>query len=341
MKHWTRIEKFVKTFLVSSGMKTILELKQTLTNRLGRGVPLHEDFKILADSKITDAGHYGYESEKNQNDCLIHSLFSCLSRTFRSLEDNRDRNEIASFFRRCVLPFWLKQKYLDYDVDYEKELRSTSFLEQSLGSALCKKLGVNILWVTKPIPSEDYGYQKMAEYAEYNPLYDDIQFDKTICIFGNGEHFQPVELVFENNNGRINGYMIDASQFNGEEYEKNMAVAVDEKTCFYEDGAIVTITGSEELYPIYLGDEPIENESISKDKRYKVVGREYDVSTTPWTCNFVRLVLEDNEDSNPYYKVPVSDVEIFVEGGNKKRRTKKRVKSRKSRSRKTKKWLFF
>lgn len=149
---------------------------------------LGKQYGELGKSQIFEAGHNG---EYGANDCLIHSILFCLSRTFRELKDDKERNVIASFFRREYLPLW---KDIETVISIQ-DLKGKDFLEDSVGDFICNKLNINILWILTQDVFPVFTYNKSKS---------------TICISGDGVHFQPVKLFIDQ---YTNGFIIDHYDF--------------------------------------------------------------------------------------------------------------------------------
>ena len=67
------------------------------------------------------------QTSGNLNDCLIHSILTCVSEDFRKLKQKIDKDTIASAFRRKILP------YIDGMTDPNKQLlKSSAFLDDRI-----------------------------------------------------------------------------------------------------------------------------------------------------------------------------------------------------------------
>ena len=314
---WTDIDPFIMACAIEKGLLLEEDDPENLFDNLEFKKNLDETYCDLHGSEVYEAGHSG---GGGANDCLIHSLFSCLSSTFRALKSDEERNVIAHFFRRTVLIDWLEKGFIHgEDVTYGqpgketpiKILTGTTLLSQNLGDVLCRKFKVNILWVSE----YPYYNQKTKERSNSKDVnFADNGSNITICIYGDGGHFRPVNLVI----GPEEAYVQEG--FDGEEYSKRCfhPITTYEKKCDFERGDHV----------IYKG-EP-----------YEVVGRDWDTDKVPPECKSIDIKKDPTNIDEASIKVPVTEVTkagaggVATKGGSgktkrrRRRSTKKRIKRR-------------
>lgn len=96
-KSFHDIEKYVKDESIRLKLNMGLEANNTTVNTELSSVdePLPMKDEVSNDYQII-------QSSGNENDCLVHSLLTALSPTFRTLDVN-GKNTIASNFRRGIL----------------------------------------------------------------------------------------------------------------------------------------------------------------------------------------------------------------------------------------------
>ena len=122
----------------------------------------------------------GWTSEGSRNnDCLFHSILSCISPTFRKISEpyseHYNKNKIASYYRRSIATLLLPDRY-------KEELEGSEPLEDKIGELFCKRFGVNILYIQSDT-------QKITSV-----VFTDNKGKYTICIYGDNTHFQPVSI---------------------------------------------------------------------------------------------------------------------------------------------------
>ena len=292
---WSDIEPLVEGCVFDAMVNGLIKKPRKREN-LRDPVPLGETFCDLSESEITDSGWKGRDT-KNKNDCLIHSLFSCLSPTFRQLDSDYDRNVIAAHFRRKVLVDWLQKRFINPRLITEAELEGNDLLEDSLGDELCRKFGVNVLWVQNA-------------FGVKHATFKDNESEFTICIYGDGFHFQPVRLVIEDQEDYI------IRNFDGATYISSCfpAETAGERICDFNNGDPVMYNGE-----IYIVDE-----------------RVWGIEGQP--CTHVRII-KNPENTKDFIKVPISEI-TKVSGGDKRRHRSRTKKHRKQHNRKTGKRRF-
>jgi hypothetical protein len=270
---WRDIEPVIQQFAIDNNL--IILDHETLKKPVLLGSMTNDKFGELNGSEITDAGWRG-KSEKNKNDCLIHSIFSCLSPTFRRLKDDYERNKIAALFRRAVLIYLTEQglNYIPiYDPDNPKTedpiefLEGTDLLDDQLGIILSREFKINILWAQRHEFVDRDGIHTVIS-ADFTNNNTSGQLLPTICIYGNGYHYQPVKLTPDE-------YMLDG--FDGETFINTHWSPVGDRICDYTDGDIVYYNG----------------------KSYIVDGRDYDFTQTPSPCITIRLIEKPEDSGKP------------------------------------------
>ena len=157
-------------------------------------------------SRIYEAGNYG---GGGSDDCLIHSLLSCMSPTFRKLQSSSKRNVVAHFFRRGVLIRWVQKGLFvvqragrnqnsDAIID---ELKGMDFLGDYIGESLCNKLKINVLFMqSNTIVSGKRLPPSVSFIESFTNKRKTIKSEYTIAIHGDNSHFQPVKLFLKQKN---------------------------------------------------------------------------------------------------------------------------------------------
>jgi len=177
----------VYKFLIAPRLEEIGEKSHYASkNMLNPSQILNNQFGSMVGSQVYEAGYTGsrWKGQNAGNDCLIHSILGCTSKIFRGLTTNRDRNMVASLFRRGILPLWFPDGTKS---DTIKTIRERNFLSQDTGYALCVKLKLNCLWINSTEKGENTAVFNTPTFNESNKMYT-----HTICIYGSGAHFQPV-----------------------------------------------------------------------------------------------------------------------------------------------------
>lgn len=191
-----QIDYFVQQMIVKD--KTIhVNMEKETKLHLTRKLP--KVYGDLSTSFEVKAGFHGKDRRFHDNDCLIHSLFYCLSPTFRRIMTDVDRNKVASYFRRKVLIHWIPKEVPGVHVDL---LRSTDLLPDSIGDSICRHLTMNVLWI----------HRKNEDRKTESAIFRDHGGKYTIAISENGIHFQPVLLKY----GPQTSFILE--NFNGEKY---------------------------------------------------------------------------------------------------------------------------
>jgi hypothetical protein len=196
MNNWQQIEGWVTNCM------RVNRLEAGLRDTLPAFDTLGPTFCELGSSIIYDAGHRG---ATGVCDWLIHSLLSCLSSSFRKLRNERERNVIASIFRRKLLVEWERIGYLQNADGDDLAAKSCVYLGKKLGDEICRLLNINILWVQKMSPGES---------GLANASFSNNESEYTISIHGDEEHFRPVFL--KNSVDGQNDYILE--NFTGEVY---------------------------------------------------------------------------------------------------------------------------
>lgn len=101
LKSKTNIINYTKNKNLPDLIKTLIDNISFKTNNvdtveLGNKIDLYDLNTKYGAIKIQTSG--------NLNDCLIHSILTCVSEDFRRLKDKIDKDTIASAFRREILP---------------------------------------------------------------------------------------------------------------------------------------------------------------------------------------------------------------------------------------------
>jgi len=206
---WGAIEGWVESFADFRGLKIgdVETLKPVKS--------LKDDFCELAGSRIYEAGNYG---GGGSDDCLIHSLLSCMSPTFRKLQSNFKRNVVAHFFRRGVLIRWVQKglfvvqragrnQNTDAIID---ELKGMDFLGDYIAESLCNKLKINVLFMQSNTKVSGKQLPPSVSFIEsFTDKRKTIQSEYTIAIHGDNSHFQPVKLFLKQKNVPVqNDYVV-------------------------------------------------------------------------------------------------------------------------------------
>jgi hypothetical protein len=151
-----------------------------------------QSYQLPKESKDLFTGFERMVSSPNKNDCLIHSLLTSLSATFRTLE-KADKDSIASSFRREVLSSLLNKAKEDLPYRFTKrqmeemlaETKSSGFLSDLHLRYLVNKYTFNVFFYELGAPRTDPWHLLMPyEGSETAPL---------ILLYNPGQgHFEAV-----------------------------------------------------------------------------------------------------------------------------------------------------
>jgi len=162
---------FVETYIDDKGLKA--DNKSCRPRRT-----LGKEYGELHGSSVFEAGYTGPFSSNN---CLVQSLLFALSERFRLLGE-KDRNDVGTYIRHVGLAKWIDPESLFSKVK-DTDLYGDHFLPDIIGELLGKVLSINVLWISKCVGAKPFA------------TFSDFEKNQTICIVGNGKHFQPVKFT--------------------------------------------------------------------------------------------------------------------------------------------------
>jgi hypothetical protein len=259
LTHWTQVDDWVKQYLdllKQSGKELSVGTDNTMIAQDSR---LMRSFPCISGSTIYEAGSSG---ETGKNDCLIHSILAAISTTFRQIgghgdsdTHNRNRNYIANFFRRSLIPYWMQQfGFTLSEPNTLKDILGEGFLEERVGEDICKKLQLNVIFL-----------QRGAALTSGNI------FNHTIGIFGDHVHFQPVSFTISpsqkcsveiiSTETHV-GFILPTTTLDPVFWQENVLLKLGNRMdCSFQEGQRVTINGNtEEQYEVmevlYSTDNP-------------------------------------------------------------------------------------
>jgi len=124
--------------------KNLSDLIKTLINNNSFETGTDDNIKEGNKIDLYDLyGKYGaiqIQTSGNLNDCLIHSILTCVSEDFRKLKQKIHKDTIASAFRREILP------YIDGMTDPNKQLlKSSAFLDDRIIEKINTFYTINII----------------------------------------------------------------------------------------------------------------------------------------------------------------------------------------------------
>ena len=187
-------EQLIQAFSYDAIERWVSVKANSMERREGatRTVKQLQSDQLPKESKDLFAGFERMVSSGNQNDCLIHSLLTSLSPTFRTLE-KADKDSIASNFRREVLWSLLNKEKEDLPYRFTKkqmeemlvETKSTGFLSDLHLRYLVNKYTFNVFFYELGAPRTDPWHLLMPyEGSEAAPL---------ILLYNPGQgHFEAV-----------------------------------------------------------------------------------------------------------------------------------------------------
>jgi hypothetical protein len=290
MNDWRQIEEWVKNCMIVNGL--VAGARDTLPafDKLG------PKFCELGSSVIYEAGHRG---ATGVCDCLIHSMLSCLSSSFRKLKSESERNLIASFFRRRLLVEWERIGYLQNVDGDDLAARACVFLGERLGDEICRLLNINVLWVQKKLPG--------VPGSTANASFSDNESEYTISIHGDNAHFMPVLL--KNSTDGQSTYILE--NFVGQFYimECFSGTGRNAIKCDFQEGDIVTYNGED----------------------WQVMQRRFANNNNGVIKKCIEIVLERIRDKKRV-TVNVDDVKLVKKQGGRRTRSKRRMARKTRRS---------
>jgi hypothetical protein len=260
INHWSEVEEWVKNYCIITKKKIG---PTNYENIFPIEKPDRTYIKLNVD--VYDRGHGG------KNDCLIISLLSCLSKSYRSYEQTKIKDnirfEIADFFRRNYLKnfFEIKKEVFLSNEKFKMKIKETNhilyvidnLIEYNLNELLFSKnflpdviielisdfLNINFFMI-----SDVFGQDSSCSFTCNDS-------DNTICIYADNSHYRSCKI--KNNN--INEYIANINCQEGEELTKEQS---NNRYCAFEDGDKVK----------YIGESTTK---LIKDKIYTVYGRDY------------------------------------------------------------------
>jgi len=275
IKSWNSVDKWVADVIET--FSVLNDKKDTLVY-IG---PVGDAFGELAKSVRYESGNRGENPKINKNDCLIHSLLSCLSENFRRIQNDISRNVVAAYFRRKLLPFWIAKGL--FNLTSPDNLLSTDFLTMDLGEHICKKLGINVLWMQPNDINFRFEGINVFDKTLDKAVFANNKSDHTIGIYGNNTHYVPLKLSYKKQNNFI------IRDFDGESYINtfNETFKDNVKLCPIDIGAIV----------------------IYKGRKWKVISSRWvPRDKGEFVCN--ELDIEDLKKEKGNLLVPIGDVKL-------------------------------
>lgn len=260
INHWSEVEEWVNNYCIITKKKIG---PTNYENIFPIEKPDRTYIKLNVD--VYDRGHGG------KNDCLIISLLSCLSKSYRSYEQTKIKDnirfEIADYFRRKYLKnfFEIKKEVFLSNEKFKMKIKETNhilyvidnLIEYNLNELLFSKnflpdviielisdfLNINFFMI-----SDVFGQDSSCSFTCNDS-------DNTICIYADNSHYRSCKI--KNNN--INEYIANINCQEGEELTKEQS---NNRYCAFEDGDKVK----------YIGESTTK---LIKDKIYTVYGRDY------------------------------------------------------------------
>jgi len=123
------------------------------------------------------------QTSGNLNDCLIHSILTCVSEDFRKLKQKIDKDTIASAFRRKILP------YIDGMTELNKQLlQSLLFLDDRIIESINKFYSIRIIAI-----NENYNTD-----LNFINLYLVYEYSNDIFLIHNSNNIHFTAIKFKN-----------------------------------------------------------------------------------------------------------------------------------------------
>jgi serine/threonine protein kinase len=227
-------------------------------------IEITNNITINPDTKSFDSENFQdfrgttiYESGVGYLDCLIRSLLFSMSNNYRCLKGNKERTNVASYFRRAFLPWFFNnnkekfKKIANYNIsedngilyikdnDKQKNLNELLCrridLPDIIGDILSKELKINLLIFGPAIEynKETNEYKvKNKSIDNYTPTLKNNESKFTICICGDNKHFKSCKIMYKGKND----FIIDT---NVEELQKSYFSIIENKDyseCFTFNG---------------------------------------------------------------------------------------------------------
>jgi hypothetical protein len=205
-------QKKVETLTLKSNSKTIdYDTNNNLSNLIQILITTN-NFEINSDDTVEPGikidlyelnkkyGAIQIQTSGNLNDCLIHSILTCVSEDFRKLKHKIDKDIIASAFRRKILP------YIDGMTELNKQLlQSSLFLDDRIIESINEFYSIQIIAI-----NENYNTD-----LNFINLYLVDKYSNYIFLIHNSNNIHFTAIKFKNS------YNVSMDIFNYLQNKKN------------------------------------------------------------------------------------------------------------------------